>query len=294
MSNKLIIEQKLLDLELVLNRQEELIAFQRDVVRSLKDLIKSEYAANSMGVPESLNGHQPARSMPPPIPVVPTQNRVAPTPIRITVPAVPSTSSSFEPTESAGDSEKSAKRARLNDTSAPLTTPAPNYTYKPVPPASSSSSSSIHINPIIFYSTKRKRALEKVRQVIQYLPHYLLPQLSRRGPITSIMEPLSASTKPSSSSDGLKSGRILLGSSGGLLPVTSSGSLLTSVTTATDPLGSKRDTATSPLAVGWIKEQTTIAEKLGVMRRLVTLLRVRYLCSDKMLLFYHKITFFYD
>jgi len=43
MCSRVIIEQKIADLELALNRQEELIRSQKDVLRSLKDLITNEY-----------------------------------------------------------------------------------------------------------------------------------------------------------------------------------------------------------------------------------------------------------
>ncbi len=44
MCSRVVIEQKIADLEIALNRQEELIRSQRDVLRGLKDLIAGEYA----------------------------------------------------------------------------------------------------------------------------------------------------------------------------------------------------------------------------------------------------------
>jgi hypothetical protein len=64
--SRVIIEQRLADLELALKRQEELISSQRDAIRNLRDLIALDqnYSSNSMdavnnsmNVPHLNNGH---------------------------------------------------------------------------------------------------------------------------------------------------------------------------------------------------------------------------------------------
>lgn len=156
MTSRIAIEQKLADLEITLNLQEELLNSQRTVIKGLKDLLKAEFLSLASSSTSILSDAVAATSI-----AITSRD-----PTRGIHHASINNKNNNSPSVLAGSSHKrkrsSPKQQSEND---PLSSSSAKRPYLTAPDRVDPKPTILHV-----HSDRRRRALEKVKQLCRVLP----------------------------------------------------------------------------------------------------------------------------
>lgn len=208
MCSRLIIEQRLADLELALTRQEELVVSQREAIRGLRELIELEYSggwknAPSSSKPLTVSATQDGNINLTRPPVGGSTNKRSQVDVSSSSSSSSITTTTCQPSTKdapAGNSSSESAKKRPKCSSSSVSGSDGDFMLRPEKssftntattpgivrnPQPSSSSSGIAPSPSLGVpgsSAKKRRALEKVRQFLTLLPPFGEPRSVKPSP----------------------------------------------------------------------------------------------------------------